>query len=374
MIYLFFALVIVGLLLNMVWEKYALYGITYQRSLDRTLVEIDESFRIHIVIENDKPLPLTFFQVRELLPENIHLLDREGSVIRGSSTFTMTLLPRERVRRTYEARAMKRGRYLFHDVRLSAGDLLGLQVMTSEVSLIQELVVLPKRLEIPAFYDLQGDYYGDISVRRWIAEDPVLTMGFREYTGREPMKSINWLASLRSGNLIVNSYDYTTDNKVFILLNTETSRPFWVDIRKTLIENSLETTRFLSEEFDREGIPYGFDTNASMVGLEGSMERILPGTGTGHLSAVLESLGRVDYTVNVKFENLLSEVVSDFDEYKTVVVVTPMVLAEHVEVLIEARRRVMNLIVVAEVVPAFDLPGIEVLVREGGEENAQIPS
>ncbi|HSP48476.1 MAG TPA: DUF58 domain-containing protein [Clostridiaceae bacterium] len=374
MIYLFFAIIIVGLLLNMVWEKYALYGITYQRSLDRTLVEIDESFRIHIVIENDKPLPLTFFQVRELLPEYVHILDKEGKVIRGSSTFTMMMLPRERVRRTYEARAMKRGRYLFHDVRLSAGDLLGLQVMSSEVSLIQELVVLPKRLEIPAFYDLKGDYYGDISVRRWIAEDPVLTMGFREYTGREPMKSINWLASMRNGNLIVNSYDYTTDNKVFILLNTETSRPFWVDIKKDLIENSVETTRFLAEEFDREGIPYGFDTNASMVGLEGSMERILPGTGTGHLSVVLESLGRVDYTVNVKFESLLWDVVSDFDEYKTIVVVTPRVIEEHVAALLDARRKVMNLIVVTEAVPEFDLPGIEVLVREGGEENAQIPS
>lgn len=374
MIYLFFALVVVGLLLNMVWEKYALYGITYKRSIDKTLVEIEEPFKIHIVIENDKPLPLTFFQVRELLPDHMHLLDKENRVIRGSSTFTMMLLPHERVRRTYEAKAMRRGRYLFHDVRLSAGDLLGLQVMSKEVSLIQELVVLPRRLEVPDFYDLKGDYYGDISVRRWIAEDPVLTMGFREYTGREPMKSINWLASLRSGNLIVNSYDYTTDNKVFILLNTETSRPFWVNIKKDLIENSIESARFLAEEFDKEGIPYGFYTNASMVGLEGSMEKILPGTGTGHLSAVLESLGRVDYTVNMNFESLLFEIVSDSDEYKTIVVVTPMVIEEHVAALVAARERVMNLLVVTEKMPEFDLHGIVVLVREGGGENAQIPS
>ena len=45
--------------------------------------------------------------------------------------------------------------------------------------------------------DVLSGFLGDVSVRRFIYEDPVLTTGFREYTGREPMKHISWTQSAR---------------------------------------------------------------------------------------------------------------------------------------------------------------------------------
>ncbi len=66
-----------------------------------------------------------------------------------------------------------------------------------------------------------GGVIGDISVNRFIFEDPMLTVGFSEYTGREPMRDISWTQSARLGRMMVKNYDHTVDLSVTILLNVQ---------------------------------------------------------------------------------------------------------------------------------------------------------
>ena len=51
---------------------------------------------------------------------------------------------------------------------------------------------MPRRAASPSFDMLLGGMIGDISVNRFIFEDPMLTIGFSDYTGREPMRDISW--------------------------------------------------------------------------------------------------------------------------------------------------------------------------------------
>ena len=89
-----------------------------------------------------------------------------------------------------------------------------------------EVVVIPPRCENSNVLRTLGGFLGDISVRRFILEDPLLTVGFREYTGREPMKSISWTQSARVGRPLVKQYDHTVDATVTVL-RCASSRPYF---------------------------------------------------------------------------------------------------------------------------------------------------
>ena len=42
-----------------------------------------------------------------------------------------------------------------------------------------------------------GGFLGELSVNRYLYEDPILTAGYRPYTSGDPMRSIAWKQSVR---------------------------------------------------------------------------------------------------------------------------------------------------------------------------------
>ena len=70
-------------------------------------------------------------------------------------------------------------------------------------------------------------WQGDITVRRWINEDPFYPAGVREYRPGDEMRRINWKAVARTGDLQVNQFDYTADRKLYLLVSMWKSRKRW---------------------------------------------------------------------------------------------------------------------------------------------------
>ena len=50
-------------------------------------------------------------------------------------------------------------------------------------------------------------WQGDVLVKRWIMPDPFLVGGLREYRAGDPMRSVHWGASARTGRMQVKTYD-----------------------------------------------------------------------------------------------------------------------------------------------------------------------
>ena len=88
----------------------------------------------------------------------------------------------------------KRGRYFFRGVSAEAGDFLGLQTALETYPELKEIVVKPAPSGWEELPRLLGGYAGEYVVKRSLFEDPVLIRGFREYTGREPLR-VHWLRS-----------------------------------------------------------------------------------------------------------------------------------------------------------------------------------
>jgi len=131
LINLLFVLVIAGLVFNNYTRKHALQRLNYKRELSSRIVEVGEEFEITTIVENVKYLPLSFLQIKERLPLTLEYRSKadvkEGSLCLTHS-MTMTLMPFQRIKRTYKVLGKQRGKHLFKEVTLISGDFLGLSL------------------------------------------------------------------------------------------------------------------------------------------------------------------------------------------------------------------------------------------------------
>lgn len=184
---------------------------------------------------------------------------------------------------------------------MSGGDFLGLNERNEYYSYFREVVAVPKAAPEQVIGEVLGGFMGDVSVRRFILEDPVLTLGFREYTGREPMKMISWTQSARGTGLMVKKYDYTVEPAVSVLLNIDSASDDCGDE----IERCFSLTRTVCETLEEQGIQYDFATNAVIAGAMSNLSSMSEGLGQRHFEGILEALGRAIHAVSGSADQLL---------------------------------------------------------------------
>ena len=284
--------------------------LTYEAECDLPLVEPEQPVTLVSRTENRGRIPALYVHITESLPPEATLLADadwiEANTRKGKTEMSINdvtaLMPHRR--RTSELRFTlpKRGWYRLGRATIGAGDFLGLKEEFRRDNTRLEVVVMPQRCEIPAITQVLGGFLGDISVRRFILEDPVLAIGFREYTGREPMKTIAWNQTARTGTLMVKQYDHTVDASVSVILNTEGGR-------EEDIECCYSITRTVCEELERKGIPYEFRTNGDLAGPVDNLSSVAEGLGEQHLRTILYGLGRGNCSALSSFEKLIGRVI-----------------------------------------------------------------
>lgn len=317
--------IILAWIINDFTKKQLLKKINYDRTISKGTVEPNEDFEIEITVKNNKFIPVGFFQVVETIPKELKY-KIPGNILETNDlayhTSTMSLFPNETIIRKFRTNLGRRGRYRLNQVELIGGDFLAMNSVGKFIESSKEVVVIPKTLNPKDKLVPYGSYYGDISVKRWIIEDPILTIGVREYTGYEPQKSIHWPSSLKANKLMVRNYDYTTDSSALLLLNVECSKPCWDDIKPPFIEKCISLTRGVLEEFEDQGIPYGFVSN----GQNDEKELISKNLGEVHFFGIMQSLGKMCYATRCDFEKLLEQALNLMDTYTNFIIVTPRVL------------------------------------------------
>ena len=196
----------------------------------------------------------------------------------------------------------RRGYYPLPGLEIARGDFLGLREESRRSRRFRFVTVAPREAEDAGFQDVLGGFLGDISVRRFLHEDPVLTAGYRAYTGREPMKSISWTQSARGLGLMVKKYDFTSEPAVSVLLNADGPRS---PEHSERMERCFSLARTVCRVLEERGIGYDFTTNASSAELFSDVADLGAGLGGQHFSAVLERLGRADCRAAYSGERLL---------------------------------------------------------------------
>lgn len=287
-----FLLFLTGItLLFQIGSQKQLRHLHYSYDFDRTLAGPGEEISMTSTLENHSRFPILYAGLSEFFPSDITICsgpihDRtRRSRSRHPHTDYMIYLP---ARRAFTGRVSfslpQRGIYTLGKYYLKCTDFLGFSGQVRSGDLDRKLVIMPERTHIPEILQSLGGYLGDVSVRRFLPEDPILTVGSREYTGHEPMKSIDWIQTARSGKLLVKQYDHTAERDAAVLLNL-------YGCTREEAEECLRITRTVCEELEKKRIPYAFYTNGDLHTPTRDLSHMTRGLGRTHFSAIMYGLG-----------------------------------------------------------------------------------
>lgn len=275
---------------------------------ERKIVDPEDPFDVVVSVRNMSSHYVPFVKVEEFFREPIYVQQQDehisGDAVRGGALFTGTadLRAYQEVQFRIPVAVRERGRYVLGHPELAGGDFLGLREKTKTMEQYREIVVAPREISEPEISQVMGSFLGDLSVRRFLYEDPVLTVGFREYTGREPMKMISWKQSARRGSWMVNQYDDTTEASVTVLLNLDS-----LMLTEERAEWCFSAARTVCTALEKQRIPYRFRTNAVQAGGLNVDADVGEGLGEVHFLTVLECLGRGMAKAADSMERLIRE-------------------------------------------------------------------
>lgn len=319
-------LVILGVVLYFV-EKYsmqhALDQVSLVTSLNKAVVEPGEEFTWTMTVKNGKRMMVPYLKIKEQIPigltfaENGETVEKKG--ISGLNSI-LYLSGNQKTELVREVKLPARGRYFFRGSSVEAGDFLGFETSLDNYPEMTEIVVKPAPSPYGDVALMLGGYLGDFAVRNSLFEDPVLTIGFREYTGREPFRSISWTQSAKHNRLLVKQQECMEDLSCTVLLNTECKKN---DEVSGLLESSFSMVRSICEELEKKRVSYDFHTNGVIAGAMGNWKRVEEGLGAGHLETVLEGLGRMTYDHRETAEVFFARVLKGVRSGNSFIVISP---------------------------------------------------
>jgi len=304
----------------------ALAGIDVNLECSKTLVEPDEDFEFVTNLSNRSSRFIPFLKIGVMLPKMSKVAHARATVKKDVHNFlwhnsTTWMSPRSKLERRLSMSLPARGRYLFRGALVTGGDFLGLDGISKRFFDFNEVVVFPKEVDPGEVSNMLGGFVGDLSVRRFIMEDPVLTVGAREYTGREPLKQISWNHSARTGKLMAKQFDYTVEPLVSVLLDINTNNTETGGER--LQETCFSLTRSVCEYFERRRIPYDFISNATTASAVSGWAYMAEGLGKKHLLAILEGLGRASYMPTEPFGATVAKLTQTQLKDRSAIIIMP---------------------------------------------------
>ena len=298
-------------------------GFTFARTPERRVIGWGGRLEVTMSLTNAKLLPLVWLRVRDQWPLGLEPLGfaLERSGWRDSQRLSQTLSLRwyERVRRRYQVRCLQRGLHWFGPAELEAGDPFGIAGVTREISAREEIVVLPKVLDVPDLELLTGRPLVEAPAARSLAHDPTELRGTRPYQPGDGLRSVNWRATARTGGLHTNEFEPTALAATRLLLDVGVFEYVWQGVDPERVELLCVVAASLASAIAARGHAVGLTTNA-LVGGDWRPVDIEPREGA--LDDLLETLARVVVMPPDDFSRLLAAEVADETASGDVIVVT----------------------------------------------------
>lgn len=256
-------LIVIGILCTIELTYYTRKGLSkvdVDIHFSQNIANCGDIIEVVEVAQNNKRIPLPFLILKYETPvaitfndmTNVSLTDnyyREDMLSMGAFT---------RHTRKIKVTCTKRGYYTFTRITASSSDLLLFQKIGMMVPSTSSVTVLPEMLSKEELNSLLTITFSEIQRRRTLLTDPFTLAGIREYQSWDPMNSVNWMASARTGDLMVNQNASATQKKITLFLNLE-----HYNVRKSdgLLEKSISIAYTSMMKFYEEGTSVSFYSN-----------------------------------------------------------------------------------------------------------------
>ena len=241
---------------------------TYHCELSRDEAEEGDQIELIETVVNKKWLPIPWLKSEITTSKWLDFAGAQ-SIVTDQSRFVPSFFmvkSYQKVQRKWKVTCLKRGVFGLRSARLFYRSVGGRDFVSSgqsglsnccsaKVSELEEVFLSPKYLS------------GDIVVKRHLLEDPFYFAGVREYTERDPMNKIHWLATAKQQKIMVHQNDYTSRQSFAVILNMQ-SMPY--EVGKTVFAENVENCiRVCASIFDRTiagQVPVSLFANTSIDG------------------------------------------------------------------------------------------------------------
>ncbi len=270
------------------WSKNLKVSVAFSQ---KSLTEGEQGEVIE-VIENRKWLPLAMLKVKFQTSRNLEFDQIPGSTATDQyyRNDIFQIGGGEKITRKLSFIAKKRGYYHIKNIDLVGADLFLTNEKGKSMSTNCYLYVYPKMFNSREFLMSLQRLNGEVIVKRHMLEDPFEYRGIREYQPYDDIRSVNWKATAKTGDLMVNQRNYTAMQTIRIFLNTEDSG---VLKRHDEMEACMQIVMGLAGFFLGQGIKVAFYSNGKDI-ITGEPMTLDGGAGAGQQDAIGRALARID--------------------------------------------------------------------------------
>jgi len=286
---------LIGLLLflqRLVYKRF------WDRGLDMRLTfsarEAYEGERLELTEEltNAKPLPLPWVNAKFQLSRNLIFAGTENFKVSDyyyqNDLFSVGMY--QKITRKQRFLCGRRGFYSIRSLDIGSSNILISDKLIKHIECRADLTVLPRPMPFSILEPTFRLLYGDVEVRRFTNPDPFSFRGVREYDPRDDFRLINFTATAKTGEMIVNVHSATSVQELVILLNVE---PYSEYQSEHVIEEGIRIAASAAEHFCGLGLSVSLISNGRDIST--GLEQNIPlGSGSMHAHRILENLARID--------------------------------------------------------------------------------
>lgn len=214
-----------------------------------------ENVELSEVIENRKKLAVPLVEIGFRIPQGLRFEDAENTLesdyVYKRDIFAVAGM--ERIVRRYRMTALKRGFYSVSQLNCHAPSRLFHKTYMMDRMVQEEeagLFVYAARADCSLLLRAVCVVLGEKESTHRMYEDPFVFSSIRPYTIQDPMKTVNWKATAKTGQLMVNTYASTTQLRVRIFLDVSADPllPFSDTFRESAIAIAASLIRALVKD------------------------------------------------------------------------------------------------------------------------------
>ena len=270
---------------------------------NKTHANIGEIILLTEQVKNEKLLPIPVLYVKFSTSRTFLFEDLDNAAISDHyhRNDIFSVMGQQQITRTLQFCTTRRGYYSTEYINLVVNDLFMKNSYATKLENHTSLYVYPALLTNRTSLTLVNSIIGDLS-KKDLYEDPLSFRGIREYTSNDSMRYINWKATAKSQQLMVNTYFDIQNTEVVLLFNLDTNI---IQRDQRLQEYMISVVATLLYHMNKKGFATRLAINIEDPFTDETIITEL-GTGTEHLQSMMQILARLDLSRNLlPFDNFI---------------------------------------------------------------------
>lgn len=345
------------------WSRLSLFGLHYTRQFSETRAFLGETLDLTLEVRNQKFLPLTWLEVVDVFSPTLPLDGGEVVLNRASNLgeFRSFWMPGafQRLTRRFSIQCTQRGYHTYGPATVNTGDGFGLFNRKALASKQDCVIVYPRLYSVAELRLPAKNPFGERGSQLQLFEDPLRTVGIREWRSGDDLRRVHWKATARHRNLLSRVYEPSEEPQMLIFLNVATLPRHWQGNIPELQERAISVAGSLAAHCTELRLPVGLIANGYLPGSDQPI-RLLPGRSPDQLVRMMELLAAVTPFATRPIEELIWREAPRLPWGATLLVVTAIAHDDLLAALLDlsyAGRQVV-LFTLAEEPPTRQLPGI----------------